>query len=1085
MFPGEQEPPSPLDAAAVNPGGGLASGSHTMPGNIMGTPGFMGPEQLQGLPLKFSVDQYALGCILHEMISGQPVFSATSVHALMMKHMIAVPPLLQKLCPQAGVSQAQDALLQRMLAKEPAERFPSMRELEVALQREIDRIQAARGLRPGISTGRRAQLRIGRVAIPLWAVTPVLFGFILALGYAGYYFLVGRKSAEVALSARELVALQKQALAVLRADLKDKDPELKWTALAALGQSRDPQLRSELEAALVNPDPTTRAQAAIALGALGDRGAIPALARLLDRGEPPQVKTVAAASLRQLGDARGERFLEQMLDTKDVETQFRAALFSCDHGPQDVQRVLRAYAQRSGLPDATVSSILSCLARAGDAPALQRLRAQLTDGGPAELRLLAATKLAQMGEADGLKYLHELVRRRDRAQVLAARELALLGETDGLALCRQLVKNPMAQSPGRQLASDGLGAIGEPVDAQALAVLLNDKSDRPLRQAGARAILQIVARDPGLLSEQSMNWARSALGDSDALVRQSATAILGDSMNAGAVSLLAGLLKDKDAGVRRSAVFALGRRKDEQAVVALRNALGDAEPSVRLDALQELVHSTSQLKGDSLRRVVQEVKTALAGLLSSGSQKEQLLAGSLLFRLGDSDQLKSLRTWLTASDAELRRLAVEQLPLTADELAERLGDTALAVRLAAARRLAELGDRRALPVLREALALPGSDAIVAYGLLHRLGVSTPPPAPIDALLADANPAVRIAAVEALGAASGEQAAPLLLRAARDRDPLVRRRAAEIAAEIAASAGGERALTVLRRFLSDGDAAVRARAASLLALVLRTRLEAPAPAAEKGAEQRPEKKPSAVEDGGTKADAAAPRTEPEQTKAENTETGSGTLVIEAQPWVQFQIDRRPWQVSTDRPIPIESGPHVINYLSGQHELTLAPGQTLHVSIPTSQLEQLVRSSTESFSRGDYKKAQRQMDKAVAICSRDSKHSAICAIITFDLVYKLGQIHEQQKEWPEAMLEYQRVLALSPQVRGKGDIKANTEAAVQRLSARLGQVVVPRRGKRGCQEETIWMRPGTTSIKVDTKFETIEVKVKEIVRVGSCK
>ena len=92
--------------------------------------------------------------------------------------------------------------------------------------------------------------------------------------------------------------------------------------------------------------------------------------------------------------------------------------------------------------------------------------------------------------------------------------------------------------------------------------------------------------------------------------------------------------------------------------------------------------------------------------------------------------------------------------------------------------------------------------------------------------------------------------------------------------------------------------------------------------------------------------------------------------------------------------------------------------------------------------------------------------------------------EHDHFPQAMSEYQKVLALSPQVHGKSDIKLATQEAVRRLTPRLGQVVVPVRTRRGCQEETIWLRPGTHSIRVDTKFEQIDVKSREIVRVGTC-
>ena len=108
---------------------------------------------------------------------------------------------------------------------------------------------------------------------------------------------------------------------------------------------------------------------------------------------------------------------------------------------------------------------------------------------------------------------------------------------------------------------------------------------------------------------------------------------------------------------------------------------------------------------------------------------------------------------------------------------------------------------------------------------------------------------------------------------------------------------------------------------------------------------------------------------------------------------------------------------------------------------------------------------ELEKATSLCSRDGSRAVLCANLTFELYYRLGH-HEGAREWPEAMTEYQRVLGLAGQVRGRGDLKAATQEAVSRLSPKLGQVVVPKRGKRSCAEDTIWLRPGVHSIRSST-------------------
>ncbi len=1039
---------SPLEAAAAMEGGGKP-GAYTLPGNVMGTPGFMSPEQIQGLKLDTRVDQYALGCMLYEMIAGEQVLVGESLTAVMMKHLTTKPVPLRQRSPKAGVSESLDALVMRLLSKDPKERFASMREVELSLQSIIDRLQVARGQKPASAMWKTPQkllqIRVLGRRVPLWAWAPLFVVCLGGLGYGAWRVLRGERGGPAEFTANDLLALQQRALAVVREDAQGLQAELRASAISALGQTHDAEQRPKLQEALASKDLETRTQAATALGALGDRQAAPALAALLDQGgNPPAVKIAAAGALRQLGDARGGRFLEQLLTASDADTAFRAALLFCEQGPPDAQRVLRATVQRPDLPEAVLMPALSCLARFGDNVALERLRSQMADVGPRELRLHAAAKLTQAGDAGGQKYLRDLAKKPGREQIIAARELALLDDPEGIELFRKVAPLRSAQSLVRQLAADGLGAVGEAIDGRLLAPLLDEYADPALRQAGARAILEIAGRDPGLLSAQSVSWARTALSSNDALLRQTAAAILGDTPGDNAVGLLVGVLGDRDPRTRRIALRSLERRENQAAL-----------------------------------RSFPPLREALQGLLDKGTAQDRVLAASLLLRQGDDSQLKRLRDYLTAPDAELRRAALEQLALTVNELLPLLRDTALAVRFVAARKLVEQKDLRGAAVLREAVAAGGPDAITAYGLLRRLGIGQDVPDAALKLLTDADPTNRSAAVEALTVIPWAQAEPYLRRAARDREAEVRKIAAEVSAHFAAQQNGGEPLKLLRRLSEDGDAGVRTRASALL-----VRRATPQPK-------------TATDDKAGKDTATKPKTEGKEGAKEGSDEGSetppppppsgatGQLVVDAAQGVQFAIDKRPLQSATDKPIPLEVGPHTLNFLSGQRTVEITAGQTTRVSIPTSQVEQLAKSGLESFHSGDFKKAQKQMQKAVGLCSRERQHAVQCAQLTYELFYRLGQIHEQQKEWPQAMNEYQRNLALSMQVRGRNDIKSDAQEAVQRLQPRLGQVVVMRPGKRGCQEEPMWLPPGTHSIKIDKKFETVEVTAKGVVRVGACK
>lgn len=98
----------------------------TQAGAIFGTPQYMAPEQVMGQPVDARADQYALGIIAFEMLTGTQPFTGDSFAELVMKHVGAPAPLSSE---RAGnVPPAMDAAISRMMAKMPDERFSSVTE---------------------------------------------------------------------------------------------------------------------------------------------------------------------------------------------------------------------------------------------------------------------------------------------------------------------------------------------------------------------------------------------------------------------------------------------------------------------------------------------------------------------------------------------------------------------------------------------------------------------------------------------------------------------------------------------------------------------------------------------------------------------------------------------------------------------------------------------------------------------------------------------------------------------------------------------------------------------------------------------
>lgn len=103
----------------------------TRPGQILGTPTYLAPEQAGGPgTIGPHTDVYALGAMLFEMSAGQPPFSAEDGIQLIGKHLFSEPPRLGAVITNADPDL--EALLIRMLAKQPQAR-PSMREVKAQL----------------------------------------------------------------------------------------------------------------------------------------------------------------------------------------------------------------------------------------------------------------------------------------------------------------------------------------------------------------------------------------------------------------------------------------------------------------------------------------------------------------------------------------------------------------------------------------------------------------------------------------------------------------------------------------------------------------------------------------------------------------------------------------------------------------------------------------------------------------------------------------------------------------------------------------------------------------------------------------
>lgn len=104
----------------------------TLSGAMIGTPTYMSPEAVRGETCDARSDLYSLGVVLYEMVTGRPPYTAKTPYSMMLQQANEPLPLPRTLTP--NLPPIVEQLLLRVLAKDPAKRFPSASEFARALQ---------------------------------------------------------------------------------------------------------------------------------------------------------------------------------------------------------------------------------------------------------------------------------------------------------------------------------------------------------------------------------------------------------------------------------------------------------------------------------------------------------------------------------------------------------------------------------------------------------------------------------------------------------------------------------------------------------------------------------------------------------------------------------------------------------------------------------------------------------------------------------------------------------------------------------------------------------------------------------------
>ena len=202
------------------------AGPVTRAGEVVGTPDYMSPEQVRGGGVDFRSDLYALGVMIFELFTGRRLFGGETRTGTMRKHLEELPTL-DAAEGAASLPAALVPVLQRALAKDPAERHASCRDMLAALREA------------------RAALD-GQTTDVINALQPAGDGQAASPGHA-----------------RLLIPTLVRAL-------RHADAAVRRGAAEALARTPDESARASLELALTDADPDVRASAREALRRLAN-----------------------------------------------------------------------------------------------------------------------------------------------------------------------------------------------------------------------------------------------------------------------------------------------------------------------------------------------------------------------------------------------------------------------------------------------------------------------------------------------------------------------------------------------------------------------------------------------------------------------------------------------------------------------------------------------------------------------------------------------------------------------------------------------------------------------------------------------
>ena len=584
-----------------------AEGDLTRTGDLLGTPGYMAPEQAQGREVDARVDVFALGCVLYRCLSGRPPFEGADPLAVAIKVLLDEAPRLRDLVP--GVPRALDDLVARMIARSKDDR-PSD---GAAVARALVRID-------GEDTGTICAPPSG---------TRLLGGDERRV----YSIVVARPSDwEPSLAAMAALRDVLEEPIGLAGGVLDVLADGSVVVTVAGGAPSDVALRAARCALLVRRE-------------LWDAAVVVSTGHAVSTGNAPLGSLVDAAVYR-LGDATGPILLDRT-SAALLESRFEIEALSSDAPRLRGERGTASARTLLGRPTPFVG-------RARELAILDATLEHCIDESVAQL--VVVTGDAGMGKT---RLREEFLRRaRDTRAWLAAGDVLTKGSA--LAIIGQLLRSAFGFQPSdgvarrRRRVKSAIEALGIP-DVALTAAFLGEICDAPSDEEEAAVELAAARRDPQILATRSriafealvraecargpliivvddLHWVDAAsiklLGD---VVRSASSALLvvAFSRPEGLTALPRGL-SDRAQEVR---LLELSRRASMELV---KNVLGVAgEQAEALAArsqgnaffLEELIRAVAEGKSDLPDTVVAMIEARIAEL--DATSRKVLRAASI------------------------------------------------------------------------------------------------------------------------------------------------------------------------------------------------------------------------------------------------------------------------------------------------------------------------------------------------------------------------------------------------------------------------------------------------------------------------